>query len=38
MGKVPVYSVADPDQDFWDWIRIRILTLINDPVSTFLDV
>jgi hypothetical protein len=31
-------SVADPDPDVWDRIRnrIRILALINDPISTFL--
>jgi hexokinase len=27
-------SVADPDPDVWD--RIRILAVINDPISTFL--
>jgi hypothetical protein len=27
---------SDPDPDVWDRIRIRILALINDSVSTFL--
>jgi hypothetical protein len=31
-GSGPFWS--DPDPDVWD--RIRILALINDPISTFL--
>jgi hypothetical protein len=27
---------SDPDPDVWDWIRIQILALLNDPISTFL--
>jgi hypothetical protein len=26
---------SDPDPDVWDRIRIRILALINEPISTF---
>jgi hypothetical protein len=29
-------SVADPDPDVWDRIRIRILALVNDTISTSL--
>jgi hypothetical protein len=29
-------SVADPDPDVWDLIQIRIPTLLNDSISTFL--
>jgi hypothetical protein len=32
VGSGPCYS--DPDLDVWD--QIRILALINDPISTFL--
>jgi hypothetical protein len=34
VGSGPFWS--DPDPDFWDRIRIRILALINVSVSTFL--
>jgi hypothetical protein len=34
VGSGPFWS--DPDPDIWDRIRIRILALINDPISTFL--
>jgi hypothetical protein len=33
-GTGTVYSAADPDPDVLD--RIRILALINDPISSFL--
>jgi hypothetical protein len=33
VGSGPFWS--DPDPDVWDRIRIRILALINDPISTF---
>jgi hypothetical protein len=37
-GSVPFWLDLDPDPDpdVWDRIRIRILALINDPISTFL--
>jgi hypothetical protein len=34
VGSGPFWS--DPDLDVWDRNRIRILALINDPISTFL--
>jgi hypothetical protein len=34
VGSGPFWSDSDPD--VWDRIRIRILALISDPISTFL--
>jgi hypothetical protein len=38
VGSGPFWSDPDPDSDpdVWDRFRIRILALINDPISTFL--
>jgi hypothetical protein len=35
-GSGPFWSDLDPDPDVWYRIQIRILALINDPISTFL--
>jgi hypothetical protein len=34
-GSNPTVSVADPDPDIWDRIRIQILALRNDLILTF---
>jgi hypothetical protein len=36
VGSGPFWSDPDSDPDVWDRFRIRILALINDPISTFL--